>query len=72
MSADPGHHRFLWLFVALVFLLAAYPYFGDSMLGSLLGYCSALLILLGGVFAVRARGRIWWACSWVRRAPSGS
>jgi hypothetical protein len=45
---------FVWLFAAVVLLLASYPYFEDTMLGAFLGGTTSLLVLTAGVYAVRA------------------
>jgi len=45
--------RFLWLLVALVGLLVAYPWFGDTPGGAALGGIVALAVLTTAVYAVR-------------------
>ncbi len=52
---DEPEHRFWLLLVALTAILAGYPYFGDTRVGTFAGGATALLMLTGAVYAVRAQ-----------------
>lgn len=51
-TGHPENH-FGPLLIALVMILIGYPYFGDSRVGAFLGGVTALLALMGAVYAVR-------------------
>jgi len=52
-AADQTTHRFVVLLVALIALLAGYPYFKDSTAGAFLGGVTSLVMLTGAVWALR-------------------
>lgn len=56
--------RFTALFLALVVMLVAYPFFGDDATGAALGGLVSLCVLGAGVWALRA-------CKWSRLATGG-
>ena len=53
-------HRFGALLVALVVLLAGYPYFENTRTGAFLGGVTSLVILTGAVYALRTNRWTLW------------
>lgn len=52
-AVEQGTHRFAVLLVALVVLLAGYPYFRNTQTGAFVGGVTALVVLTGAVWALR-------------------
>jgi hypothetical protein len=49
------HRCFFWLLLSLVLMLVSYPHFRDTATGAFLGGLMSLIVLVAGVYAVRAR-----------------
>jgi hypothetical protein len=58
MKKPDQRTRYTWLFFSLIFLIASYPYFSDTTTGTALGALTSLLVLVAGVWAVRAHHKI--------------
>lgn len=70
-AGEIARHRFLWLLIALVILLLAYPHFRDTTTGAMMGGLTSLLLLVTGVHALQTN-RFVFAGAIVLAVAAGS